>query len=393
MFKKWRVTSVEAGSIAGLVVASALVFGLIDWQMIFNLGADYAMHIEFARDILQHGYFIDTHVMFQFLIIGLTLVFPISFELASWIVILVFQLSTLLIIYALIRRAVGGDHWRSWGTASVTALALLLVTPITLITLYKHNLYYGYIGINVFHNPTIFLLKPFALVLFVFTIVLLKSTARLNVRTLIVGITLVLLSMFAKPNYVLVLLPALLVVVAYRFYRGHRQGMSAVIGALIVPMTVLLAAVYFLQYHLIENTGGGIVFAPLSIYMFDQALTLLPIKFILSTLFPLIVTLLYHRKAFKDLRLRLAWLVFFAGAAQMFLLAESGRLSDGNFWWSAQIGLFVLFVVAALFWLQHFRDRPGWRGRVCLIVFVVHLIFGILFYGVQFSAPNMAAWW
>ena len=52
-------------------------------------------------------------------------------------------------------------------------------------------------------------------------------------------------------------------------------------------------------------------------------------------------------EARRDTMLNLAWLTFGFATLQTYLLAEAGpRFNDGNFAWSSQISLFVLFTVS-----------------------------------------------
>jgi hypothetical protein len=89
--------------------------------------------------------------------------------------------------------------------------------------------------------------------------------------------------------------------------------------------------------------------------------------------------------------LLLASLVFLFGATYGYLLAEEGvRFTHGNFVWSAQIGLFILFVYTVLFLIKQspFDDRmdPGQSPRsiqkfwISVGLYGVHLIGGIVWY-------------
>jgi hypothetical protein len=164
---------------------------------------------------------------------------------------------------------------------------------------------------------------------------------------------------------------------------------------LIIPMIVLLLIDYVAQYFGADGSNTRIIFAPLkSVSIYEASRLWLLIKFMLSILFPMFVYVLYRRQAIRDTALNLGWLVFLAGAGQMYLFAESGdRLKDGNFWWSAEIGLFMLFIVSTLFWIRHFRDQPRWRGWVCLGIFALHLISGLIFYAIKLNEPAMFTWW
>jgi hypothetical protein len=72
----------------------------------------------------------------------------------------------------------------------------------------------------------------------------------------------------------------------------------------------------------------------------------------------------------------------------MYLLTETGlRANHGNFWWSAQIALFLLFVVCVVSLIRMRKTRPLWRAWVCMSVFVLHVGSGFYFYVYQFSVP------
>lgn len=386
------------GLIVGLLVlVTTLVFGAIVWQMIYaapDLTFDYPAHIQFARDMLEHGQFADIHILYQALMIGLSALLPIPLEASAWLITTAFYVITALLLYRLVREAVPGDSGQSALLSAGIALALLLVTPITLLTLAGHNVYFGYVSINIIHNPTMVILKPFALVLFVYAIQSLNQAIGFSVRTIVIGTLLVTLSLLAKPNFVLDLLPALLVVIGYRLYRRETRGLKTILISLVLPMIVLLALQYVATYfYLDDQESSSIIFAPLLTVSYRDSSGNLSVKFLLSVLFPALVYLLYRRRAIRDPMLNLAWLIFFAGAGQMYLFAESGeRLYHGNFWWSAQIGLFILFVFSTLFWLRHFSDYPRWRGWLCFGIFALHLISGLISYAVQFQPVLMRSW-
>jgi hypothetical protein len=394
MFGQRRITPRERWGIAALIAAAVLIFGTLVYHMIHDFpGADYSTHLRIALEMVEQGKFASTHILYQLLVLALIQVPPVSLEAAGTIAATAFYVLTALILYLLLRNVVKGRG--SIVVAGVVALALLLATPITLLTASASNFYFGYVEFNTAHNPTIVMLKPIALLLFAFTVSVVSGSTRLSARSLGIGILLVFLSLIAKPNFALILLPVLLAVAAYRLYRRDIDNLKAVLIVLVLPMIVLLAMQYVLMYVFVDTSGSGIAFAPLaSVRLFEDSIRKLGIKFVLSLAFPLAVYVLYLRQARRDLPLNLGWLLFLAGAAQMYLLIEQGdRAEHGNFWWSAQIGLFVLFVVSALFWLRHFRDQPRWRGWVCLAVFALHLISGLILYTVQLQANSTITWW
>ena len=83
-------------------------------------------------------------------------------------------------------------------------------------------------------------------------------------------------------------------------------------------------------------------------------------------------------------------------------LAETGtRAWHGNLFWSAQIGIFCLFLSSTAFmWKRIYQassegalwPRPPYRLVVCSLVYALHLASGIIFAYTQGQA-DYRAWW
>jgi hypothetical protein len=106
---------------------------------------------------------------------------------------------------------------------------------------------------------------------------------------------------------------------------------------------------------------------------------LLP-KLVASILFPLFVSLVYIRRAVLDIRMILGWLIFLFGAFITYFFAETGqRFYDGNFGWSGEIALVILFITSTLFYLETPSVHP--LGDITLkIIWASHVVFGIAYY-------------
>lgn len=265
----------------------------------------------------------------------------------------------------------------------------MLVSPILTPEWAARNLTTGYISINVHHNPTSILLKPLALLLFMFAANALDSGKPISRRMLVTGAALTAVSLIAKPNFTMSLLPALVLLMAYDAYR--RRPVNRVFATILVTAVIVLAAQYLYQFT-VALPSAGVSFAPLRfVYLVEPSTLNLVGKFALSVAFPVCVYALYFQATRKDAVLNLAWLVFFGGAAQLYLLIETGwQMIHGNFGWGAQMSLFVLFVITTMFLLQRVKDtgRKDWRALVCGGVFILHLVSGIVFYLIQL-APNI----
>ncbi len=394
MLRRWSITQREWGVIAALALATALIFGVLVRQMISLPSSDYSTEFQITRNLIAASRFATAHILYETLLIALSRLLPFPLDTAGLIAATAFYVFAALVIYALIRSTVGGQDWQAMAIAAALALGLLLAAPVILATVSERNLYRGYIALNVAHNPAIIMLKPLALLLFAFTVGILDHSIAHTRRTLGIGIGLILLTLLALPNFILVLLPALLIMIGWFTYRHDTGDLRTLLITLVLPMAALLLIFYAITHFMIDPEGGVIISPLLTLRGSDLSLVTGALKFLLSILFPLAVYLLYWREGRRAFALNLAWAIFLVGAAQMYFLAETGRQAlEGNFWWSAQIGLFILFVVSALFWLIYFKQQPRWRGWLCLGILALHILSGMIVYAAQFQSVLVWDWW
>lgn len=355
-----------------IITVAALVIFTPLFDRVVREMSDHIAHIVWTRELLV-GNINIIHVVFHGLLMGVHALGLFDWETSAVIVMLICYVGLALISYRWLRPVAPHPV-----LALVGAFAVLVITPITVFTWANRNHYLGYVGINVFHNPTMIVLRLFGLATFIVALRALEGRLKFSVPALLGVIVLVILTMFAKPNFALDLLPALIVFLVIRFWRTReRTGLWLIVCGILIPMLILLPLQYVAQYTLIPLAApGGVIFAPLgTVLEHEPRVEWLALKFALSIAFPMVVTLLYLRPTVADKPMLLGWLVFLAGAAQMYFFAESGdRFSDGNFWWSAQIGLFVLFVAAIRLWLT--QARRDWRTLFSVTVLALHLVSG-----------------
>ncbi len=375
-----RVSPMSLGLFAGLLVT---LFAPIIINMI-NSGNDYPAHIYWAFLLDKTGMVPDPlpHFLYQVVVILAEHILPgNSYDLAAAFVGIVCYVSVGLIIFFILRPLItAGPARQRTLIAFIVTLVLMLVGPINLGTLGNHNLYFGYIAPHSYHNPTIVLLQPFALLLFFFAIRIF-TTPQSSRTTIIMCATVTLLGTIAKPNYTISVIPAIGLMVLYTLLRKQKLDWSLLIIGIALPA----AEVLLWQLNYVRGSSlSGFLFAPLAVMSFYSPENLL-LKFILSILFPLIVTAIYWRNALKSIVMKLAWLAFGAGAFYTYFLAESRNYISGNFTWSGQITLFILFVATLMFLFQQNEEllkehRLNRRVVLIITVLLLHLIGGILLY-------------
>ena len=273
------------------------------------------------------------------------------------------------------------------------SLALMLVMPINLLT--PTNRYLGYFIPHAYHNPTMVVLKPLALVLFYVSARLFDARPLPHPIAYTAGAAVATVAcLLAKPSYAMALLPALALLSAHALWRGAPMQWRPLLYGIVVPTVVGVGVQTVLMTR---NVRRGFVFAPLGVFH-EWARILNPaadknllLKLVLSILFPLAAYWCGLRLARRTPYLNLAWLTFAVAASYSYLLAEAGAdMGLGNFTWCGQIAVFVLFVASAVFLLGWAtRDAPerssGMTAGLAVagLVFVLHLVSGLEWYGLH----------
>jgi hypothetical protein len=185
-------------------------------------------------------------------------------------------------------------------------------------------------------------------------------------------------SAFSKPSYAICLLPSLGILILINIWRKKPIDWKMILLGIGLPSVAILIWQFLFTY--VSGEGSGIIFAPFLVM--SNYSSYLPIKFVLSIVFPLVVTAVYWKEAIKDIRIQIGWVGFGMGAIFTYLFAESGwRLTDGNFAWSGQITLFILFVCCILFLTEKNLPRINKISKWLIISSgSLHVIFGIIVY-------------
>ena len=344
--------------------------------------SDYSAHHNFALELLN-GKLPVPHFLFHLLISVVYLVFPVSMPVASTVIVSMAYLVSMCLIYRLFDEKSCLLEGRNFQTKAVVASAIMFVAPIALFARYDHHFFIGYIACSVYHNPTISVLKPLALLhfLIVSNNITNESENRISYAMLCV---VTILAVLAKPSYILNAVPAVLVIALMKYRVKEKFPYVAIAIYFVLPAMLILFLQYLFSYSS-EETHSSIIFAPL--YLFNKqsplASDFIFLKLLLSIGFPLAVAVCFIKESIKDTKLMFAWLMTVFGMLQVYLFVETGeRMYHANFLWSGQIAAFILFVASAalLFKLQKLPHYPKARIKFCWSVFALHAIYGGLWY-------------
>jgi hypothetical protein len=383
--------------VTSVLIAITIAIHLpIDLRMLSSY--DYYVHLGLAQSMLRYHLVLTPHFLYQLVTIIIYMLLPLKqIATAGLITVLLCYAFTAIIVFYLLRSV----ETLSRPIAAIITVSLMLVAPFPLLAIADDHLYFGYIGINVFHNPTIVVLKPFALLLFYFSVRVFQHQKNDDTRFVIINSVLIILSALAKPSYIICFLPALALFSLVKLARKEKPRWMLLSWGFVVPAIIVLAIQYYLTYSSTQMEGvyqgqSAIIFAPFA-FMSSRS-SFLFLKFLFSTLFPFAVLLCYFRSAIKDQRLVFAWLTFLFGAFYTYFLAESGpRMLQGNFAWSGQISLFILFVASALFYMRELLSGNNNAGNLlsrkkvlfCAAMYGLHVLSGVLFYLAEYNQSEL----
>lgn len=381
----------------GLLVAIVV---MLFYPVVTKMAAvehDYITHIERAASLIEHFTF-SPHLLYQISTIIMYAVLPIDIFRAGIFVALAYYGILAAIVFLFLRS----NRHIPRTIIFVVTLCLLFSAQIPALYPFDKHLYLGYIGVNVLHNPPMVVLKPLALLMFILSGRIFSGSDYPRKNLLIAFCAIIsILTAFAKPNYTICFLPALAILLTLGAIRRHPIDWSLALGGFLAPSLFFLLFQYLVTYDAFLPQiprfyeKSSIVFAPL-VVMKIYSSWLVP-KFILSIAFPLLVSTCYIEKLANDYYLKFAWLTFLFGGFCTYFLAESGwyRMTQGNFFWSGQVTLFILFVYSTRFFLgivfSQDKTRLTMLDRKQLLLtglLALHVVSGILYYYAEYSQPQ-----
>ncbi len=364
---------------------TALIFGFNTYRTVTlqnNISLDFVNYRQFVEP-MKHGIITKPHFLYPLLVAIWTSVFPgFSIAAAGGIIVIFFQL---VLAYILWRFWEGELQNQSTGALPILlTLVAMIVAPVTLFVP-DHHEYFGYILIADYHNPPSMICRPLALLNFlIFARVIVTNSTTVR-RTLLCAATLVIAALM-KPNYALIAVPVAAIFALESLIRKQYDTLKFIILGMLLPGILVLGWQFTFTYFSphSEVTQSHVIFDPLAAYGFFSKF--LYTKAFLSILFPLSTLVVFWKQAIRDRFYLAAFFFFLVGAAQAYLLAESGdRLYMGNFLWSAELGLFLWFIASMRLVLHRLISRAGarrWQPATLAVtvVFSLHVISGVLWY-------------
>jgi hypothetical protein len=259
------------------------------------------------------------------------------------------------------------------------SLALMVVSMI-IINPFSHPYYLGTGTPNPWHNPTSIFCKPFSILVFIY---LLKSLDHYIDKTGYTKELLLLsffsvLSMWAKPSFMISFLPSVAIIFIYKFVKKEISIKFLVLVAIsllpsLIPLLIMNTTVFNSA-----NSTNTIIIAMGKVW--GNHSKNIPLSIVLAAAFPLYVFILNVKKLSTAYLLAfmnyiLAMLIYF------FLAEKGGRMYHGNFCWGYLFALFFLFFVSIE---EFFFKKKTSKGLYILGwgLFLLHLFSGLFYLSV-----------
>ena len=356
-----------------------------------NCTPDFRQHTTWARQLLDEPEkipaYVIAHAGFQVLVAGFRALTHLPIKTGTFWVTLASYLGLAGVLYAMLKPTVKGRGLSPWWAVALS-LVLMVIGPISLLFFHDQEWYFGYMASNSYHNPTILLLKPFAVLQFIFAY---QSISGKNSswKEVAAAAAVSLVGVFIKPNYAICILPALGCVVLYHWLKKQSLDWKMILLGIAIPSVLMLGWQFLLSYS--SGEEGGIVFNAFGV-MGAYSRHLL-IKFGLSIAFPAALFLFYPRETLRSQPMLLAWIGFIFGGIYTYFMAESGvRFSHGNFAWSGEIAMLILFIASTRFFIGDIlpmRKSENYipasrlariKNALISLAWGLHALFGIFYY-------------
>lgn len=360
------------GTSIALFAFASLVFTFAFTEFLYlQRSSDLTVHLTYARQLQSLADVRSPHFLFELLVKAGTAIGLTDRTAAVWLLGACYGAMAVLIGSEMRRRGIALNPF----LAFAIVMAVLLASHIFLFTIQSH-LYNGYFVPTAYHNPTQQLNKLFALWIgFVYGRQFLdgRPVSLWSVPLLAV---LSILSAIAKPSFLIAFLPTAALYAADDLVRRRWRQALLCLAGIGIPSALVL----FWQTQLTADAGQALELAFQPFRVFDAGETLY--KLPLSLAFPLVVAAGAWWTRTSDARLRFVWALTAVALFVTLCLVEGGhRVDHGNFAWTGQTAVFLLYVESLLFVLT--RAQRAW-ARAGWIVFAVHVLCGLFWYGIVF---------
>jgi len=327
----------------GLLLVFTTIYFLIYQQSQGIIPSDTRAHISFIEPYFEGKKYIP-HPLWHVLVYHFSDFFNVDLKIsASIITSFIFSLYTV-IIYK-ISKFKNSYNNQNINPYLITFISLI-IAPFFLIDFNPH-IYIGQGSPSVWHNVTLFTVKPFALLSVFFTIKFFQTTKGAD---FLFAFLFSLISIFAKPSFILIFLPSLVVYMVIKKLFNKPQLFYLSIS-IISTVSILL---YQFIHRFGDNGNSKIIFDYLGVWSTQTPNVFISIILVLGL--PILITL-FNYKSIKDNEyIKFSWLLIFFSMFLKASFAEQGtKYYSGNFGWSWQIALSIIYIYSIIEYFKQYK--------------------------------------
>jgi hypothetical protein len=262
--------------------------------------SDTLEHIQFA-EAFHHGQKYIPHPLWHICTIYIGNILHISIHTAALICSTAFLILWYLVVLTFIRSS---QKIQNTSIIYLILLIILFIGPLC-IPWYNKIIYLGQGSPNIWHNVTLWTVKPFALLTTWFS---LEGLEKQNLKKLVLAIIIAIISIFAKPSFIIIFLPALLL---YAFaFNEYRNPIFIKFYTILSLLSILVLAYQYT--HAFHHKESKIIIDFLGVWSLHSPN--IAISILLALAFPMAFILL-HSKILQDRYILISWIMIFISIA------------------------------------------------------------------------------
>ncbi len=225
---------------------------------------------------------------------------------------------------------------------------------------------------NLWHNPTILFMEPFALLAIIYLEKFIVKKQQ-NFKTWLLLTVFITLSTLLKPSFVCGAVPTLAIIFLYLLIKNKFKNFKEIAICCCAFIPSGLALIYQV-FALFGSSSSSIGLTATGLFKSWTYTFILPLVILAP-----IVVYIYNRKRleFTDVFSIIFYLVAFMEGN--FITETGGRAGHGNFVWTYMASLLFLFIFSLICFAKNYKNTPKKMRIFIIVLYAIHLILGLTY--------------
>jgi len=353
-----------------LFILISMLFLFLNYQQVFSgtYESDTFEHILLLKQYFNENKYLP-HPMWHYGTYIVSGLFQTTYE-NSAVVFSTFIMAVWLLIIQILTERMDIHSYSYQKTIKLfTVLIIIFIGPLILPP-YDYIIYQGKGSPNIWHNITLWMLKPFAILSIISLIYAQKED---SFKYYLIALILSVLSLFAKPSFVLVFLPALFILTIFNKKLLWQKSFLLFLASLTFFSFLIL------QYQFSHTfSESEIIFDFLGVWSSSSSNILLSI--VLALAFPLLF-LLFQQNQLKELKFQLLWIQLILSILLYAFFAQSGKqYFHANFSWSYMITMSLLYVFSIIKFITEYHLIPIYKRYLLSSILFLQTLVGVYYF-------------